>query len=144
MRIESSIVVQAPAAKIFAFIADIQRQPEWIGAVAAVRNISTTPAQLGTTFDLSLSLMGKSAEASQEVTRFEPGRAFSQKTTSGPIPTEISITLDESGGETTVHNVTEADISSLGRFAGPIVARTIRRQLETDLNTLRDIMERER
>jgi carbon monoxide dehydrogenase subunit G len=143
MRIESSIVVQAPAAKIFDFIADIQRQPEWIGAVAAVRNISTTPAQLGTTFDLSLSLMGKSAEASQEVTRFEPGRAFSQQTTSGPIPTEITLTLNESGGVTTVQNVTEADISSLGRFAGPLVGRTIRRQLETDLNTLRDIMEQE-
>lgn len=142
MRIESSVVINAPADQIFDFIADVQRQPEWIGAVTGVSNISNTPVGEGTTFEISLALMGKTARASQQVTRFEPNRAFTQATTSGPIPTEISITLVESGDSTTVHNVTEADISSLGRLAGPIAARTIRRQLETDLQTLRGIMER--
>lgn len=140
---ESSIDINAPAEKVFAFIADVQRQPEWIGAVAGVSNVSSTPPGLGTTFDLSLALMGKTAEARQEVTRFEPNTAYAQKTTSGQIPTEITITMTENGGVTTVHNVTEADISSLGRLAGPLVARTIRRQLETDLHTLRDILERD-
>lgn len=142
MRVESSIDIQAPAERVFAFIADIERQPEWIGAVAGVSNISSNPAQLGTTFQLSLSLMGKSADANQEVTRFEPNRVYTQSTTSGPIPTEITITLTEQGNTTTVHNVTEADISSLGRLAGPLVVRTIRRQLETDLQTLKGILER--
>lgn len=143
MRIESSIQINAPAERIFAFIADVRRQPEWIGAVADVSNVSSDPVGVGTTFNLSLALMGKTATATQEVTRFEPNTAFTQKTTSGPVPTEISITLTESNGATTVHNVTEADISSLGRLAGPLVSRTIRRQLEADLQTLRDIMEQQ-
>ena len=142
MRVESSIDIQAPAERVFAFIADIERQPEWIGAVAGVSSLSSNPAQLGTTFVLSLALMGKSADATQEVTRFEPNRVYTQSTTSGPIPTEITITLTENGSTTTVHNVTEADISSLGRLAGPLVQRTIRRQLESDLHTLKDILER--
>lgn len=143
MRIESSIQINAPAERIFAFISDVQRQPEWIGAVAAVSNVSDDTVGLGTTFELSLALMGKTARATQQVTRFEPHTAFTQKTSSGPIPTEISISLAENNGVTTVHNVTAADISSLGRLAGPLVSRTIRRQLETDLQTLRDIMERQ-
>lgn len=142
MRVESRIDIHAPAARIFAFIADVQRQPEWIGAVSGVSNVSSDPVGLGTTFRLSLALMGKTAEADQAVTRFEPDTVFTQSTTSGPIPTEITISLSESNGVTTVHNVTEADISSLGRFAGPIVTRTIRRQLDTDLQTLKSLMER--
>ena len=142
MRVESSIDIQAPAERVFAYVADIARQPEWIGAVSAVSDISGTPVEQGTTFRLSLALMGKTAEADQEVTRFEPNRVFAQSTTSGPSPTEITITLSESGGVTTVHNVTEADISSLGRLAGPIVVRTIRRQLDTDLQTLKSVLER--
>jgi carbon monoxide dehydrogenase subunit G len=142
MRVESRIDIHAPAERIFAFIADVERQPEWIGAVTGVSSVSTSPAALGTTFRLSLALMGKTAEADQKVTGFEPGRRFAQSTTSGPIPTEITITLTEAGGVTTVHNVTDADISSLGRFAAPIATRTIRRQLDTDLATLKSIMER--
>lgn len=142
MRVESQIDIQAPAERVFAFIADVARQPEWIGAVSAVSDISSSPVGQDTTFRLSLALMGKTAEADQRVTRFEPNRVFAQSTTSGPIPTEITITLTEHGDMTTVHNVTEADISSLGRLAGPIVVRTIRRQLDTDLQTLKSMLER--
>lgn len=142
MRIESSVTIDAPVERVFDFIADVERQPEWIGAVTSVSEVSDSPARVGTTFMLSLAMMGKSAEARQEVTTLEPHRAFTQKTTSGPIPTEIAITLESSGEGTLVRNVTEADISSLGRFAAPLVTRTIRRQLEVDMQTLREILER--
>ena len=86
MRIEASIRINAPAARIFAFIADVERQPEWIGAVRSVSGVSTRPVEQGTTFTLSLEMMGRQATSAQTVTRYEQDRVFAQSTSSGPIP----------------------------------------------------------
>jgi uncharacterized membrane protein len=141
MRIESSVTINAPVERVFDYITDVTRQPEWVGAVTAVSDISSAPVDVGTTFMLSLAMMGKTADARQEVTALESNRTFTQRTISGPVPTEVAISLESSNGVTTVHNVTEADISSLGRFAAPLVTRTIKRQLEGDMQRLREILE---
>ncbi|HEX2281237.1 MAG TPA: SRPBCC family protein [Thermomicrobiales bacterium] len=141
MHIESSVVIDSPPERVFAFISDIQRQPDWIAAVQGVSNLSPGPLHVGSTFRLSLAFMGKTAEADQEITRLDPDRAITQTTTSGPIPTEVTMTLEPSGSGTLLKNSTRADIGSLGRFAGPMISRTIKRQLETDLQTLRGILE---
>lgn len=143
MRLESSVTINAPVERVFAYIADVERQPEWIGAVTSVSRADSGPIGVGSTFTLSLSYMGKSADAVQEITKFEPNRAIIQSTTSGPIATQITLLVEPAGSGTLVRNITEADISSLGRLAGPIVTRTINRQLETDLQTLREILERD-
>ena len=142
MRIESSVVINAPVERVFAFISDVERQPDWITAVVRVSDLSPGPLQVGSTFQLSLAFMGKTAEAGQEITRLEPNRAITQKTTSGPIATEVTMTLEPADTGTLLRNVTEADLGSLGRFAGPMITRTIKRQLDTDLQTLRDMLER--
>lgn len=142
MQIEASVEINAPVERVFAFVSDVERQPEWIGAVSSVSDLSPGPLQVGSTFQLALDFMGRQAEARQEITRLEPNQAITQATTSGPISTEISITLEPSGSGTILRNVTQAELGSLGRFAGPLVTRTIKHQLETDLQTLRSILER--
>lgn len=141
MRIESNVVINAPVERVFAFVTDVERQPDWIAAVERVSNLSPGPLQVGSTFRLSLAFMGKTAEADQQITRLDPNRAITQKTTSGPIATEVTMTLEPNGSGTLLRNVTEADLGSLGRFAGPMISRTIKRQLETDLQTLKRMLE---
>jgi carbon monoxide dehydrogenase subunit G len=134
---EASITINAPAEKVFAFLSDIRRQPEWVGAVQEVTDVSEGPVG----FRLHLALMGQTARARQEITRFEPNREIVQSTTSGPIPATISIFLTDQGDSTLVRNVTETDLSSLSRLLRPIATRTIRQQLDNDLQTLKRILE---
>lgn len=141
MQTEASITINAPAEKVFAFLSDISRQPEWVGAVQEVTDLPDGPVGLGTTFRLHLALMGQTARARQEITRFEPNREIVQSTTSGPIPATISIFLTSQGDATLVLNVTETDLSSLSRLLRPIATRTIRQQLDNDLQTLKRILE---
>lgn len=141
MQTEASITINAPAEKVFAFLSDIRRQPEWVGAVQEVTDLPDGPVGRGTTFRLHLALMGQTARARQEITSFEPNREIVQSTTSGPIPATISIVLTPQGDSTLVRNVTETDLSSLSRLLRPIATRTIRQQLDNDLETLKRILE---
>lgn len=141
MQIESSVQINASIERVFAYVSDVQRQSEWVAAVSGVSDLSPGPLQVGSTFLLSLEFMGRQADARQEITVLEPNHAIIQTTTSGPIATEISITLEPSGSGTLLRNVTQAELGSLGRFAGPLITRTIKQQLETDLQRLRSILE---
>ena len=141
MRVEHSVVIRQPVERVFAFISDIERQPEWVGPVQSVTNVSPGPVQEGTTFTLSLAYMGRAADAEQTISRLEPNRVMTQETTSGPIAVQVTLAVEPVEGGTRVSNITEADISSVPRLARSLVTRTINSQVESDLQTLRELLE---
>lgn len=144
MRVEHSVVIEQPAERVFAFIIDIERQPDWVGPVERVANIAPGPVQVGTTFTLTLGFMGRTAQAEQTVSRLEPNRVFEQKTTSGPIAAQVTLTVEPvDGGGSRVSNITEADISSVPRLARSFVRGTIESQVESDMQRLRGLLETE-
>ena len=142
MRVESSVVINQPVEQVFAFISDIARQPEWVGPVQAVKDLASGPVEVGTTFTLSLAFMGQSGDVQQMVTTLEPNRVFTQKSTSGPVPAEITFTVEPAEGGTLVRAVTEADDSSIPRLARPLVTRNINNQVKNDLQKLRELLKK--
>lgn len=140
MRLEASIVVEQPVEQVFAFITDIERQPEWVGPVQAVKNLAPSPVEVGATFTLSLAFMGQSGDVQQMVTTLEPNQTYTQKSTSGPVPAEITFTVEPTQGGTLVRTITEADDSSIPRLARGLVTRNINNQLKNDLQKLRDML----
>lgn len=141
MRVEQSVVIKQPVERVFAFISDIERQPDWVGPVESVTNISSGPMREGTTYTVSLAFMGRSAQAQQTVAQFEPNRVFSQKTTSGPIAVQVTLSVEPAEGGTRVNNVTEADGSGIPRLMRPMMTRSIQSQVDGDMLNLRDLLE---
>lgn len=141
MRVEASVVVEQPVERVFAFISDIERQPEWVGPVQAVKDLVPGPVEVGTTFTLSLAFMGQSGDVQQVVTTLDPNRTYAQKSASGPVPAEITFTVEPTEGGTLVRTVTEADDSSIPRLARGLVTRNINNQVKNDLQKLRALLE---
>ncbi len=142
MRVEASVVVEQSIERVFAFITDIERQPEWVGPVQAVTDLAPGPVEVGTTFTLSLAFMGQSGDVRQMVTTLEPNQIYTQKSTSGPVPAEITFTVEPAGSGTLVRAVTEADDSSIPRLARGLVTRNINNQVKSDLQKLSELLEK--
>lgn len=102
-------VIDAPAADIFAVVADASRHPEidGSGSVKAVKPGAPEQLALGSTFGMSMKL-GVPYSMSNKVIEYEPGRRIAWQTTfAGPLGRFIGgriwrYELEPSGGGTLV------------------------------------------
>jgi hypothetical protein len=86
-------------------------------------------------------MLGRRMESINEVTKYEPNRKYGFKTTSGPIPSELEWTFESVAGGTKVAFAIEAEPGGFFKLATPIIARVARRQFESNLANLKDLLE---
>ena len=72
MRAHGSIVIDRPVAEVFAFVADSANDPLWRGELVASAVVGDVREGVGTHLRQTISYQGRTAEASLEVTEFEP------------------------------------------------------------------------
>jgi hypothetical protein len=85
--------------------------------------------------------LGRRIETSHEVTEYEPNKKLSTKTTSGPLPMEVSYTLEPVAEGTMVILEGNVDAGGFFKMAEPIVARMLKRQTKSDAANLKDLLE---
>jgi uncharacterized protein YndB with AHSA1/START domain len=140
-KVKASIWIARPAEDVFNYVADPENVALWAGPVLEAKKTSPGPTGVGTTSTRKSQLLGRTMESNYEITAFEPGQLYGDKTTSGPVNIEARIKFDEDNGGTDV--TIEGDIEAGGFFklAEPVMARVVGRQLETDAQTLKDLLE---
>ncbi len=143
MKVEQSIVINLPAEKISAYVTDVDNLVEWSGAVIAVRRASPGAIHVGETFRGTIRFLGKWLDITFEIVEFEPDHYLTLKSTSGIAPCIFCYRfVPVESGET---NVTlEAVIHVTGALLGlaePVLAGVVRRQIQHDLLTLKDLLE---
>lgn len=140
-KVETSVVIARPVEEVFAYVVDPDNTPQWTGPVIEAEKTSEGPVGLGTTSTRVTQFLGRTMEATYEITEFEPNSYYADKTTSGPVPINARISFDsvKDGTKVTI----EGEIESAGffRLAEPILARMARRQVATDVQTLKDLLE---
>ena len=140
-RTEHTVVVERPPDEVFAFLTDLSSLPDWQSGAVEVRE-SEAPVGVGTKYVEVLNFLGRQFEATIAVTEYEPGRRFSIKTLSGPIPFRVQHTLEPSnGGGTKLHVTLEGEPGGLFKLAEPLVMRNAQRQVANDFATLKRLVE---
>jgi uncharacterized membrane protein len=142
-RTEHTVVVERPPNEVFAFLTDLSSLPDWQSGAVDVRQLEPEPSVgVGTKYVQVLKFLGRQFEATIEVTEYEPGRRFSIKTLSGPVPFQVQHTLEPSNGGGTKLRVTlEGEPGGLFKIAEPIVMRNAQRQVANDFATLKRLVE---
>jgi uncharacterized membrane protein len=142
-RTEHTVVVERPPDEVFAFLTDLASVPEWQSGAVEVRQLEREPSiGVGTKYVEVLKFLGRQFEATIEVTEYEPGRRFSIKTLSGPIPFQVEHTLEPSnGGGTRLRVTLEGEPGGLFKIAEPLVMRNAQRQVANDFATLKRLVE---
>jgi uncharacterized membrane protein len=143
MKIEQCLVINLPAEKIFDYIADVENWVECSSVVIAVRKTAPGIISVGATWRCTTRFLGRWLETTYELVEHEPSHFFTLKSISGLCPTIFSCKLEAIECDRTNVSV-EAMISHIEGFLGledSVVVSAVRRQMEGDLQTLRDILQ---
>jgi uncharacterized protein YndB with AHSA1/START domain len=140
-KVEASVLINRPIKEVFAYVADPSNAAQWAGPVVESKITSGGPVGRGTTSSRVTQLLGRNIESTYEITEYEPNSRYADKTTSGPVPINSRISFDpvDGGTKVTIQGVIKAE--GFFKLAEPLVSRMARRQVETDAQTLKDLLE---
>ncbi len=141
MRVEKNIVVERPIETVFAFLTDMHKVKLWL-PIDNIRQTSSGPIGVGSTFAQEAQFLGQRFATTSEVTRYEPPHVFALKMVQGPLPLTNSMHCEptETGG-TKITMVGETDLGPAVKLMGPLIVPLIQKQLDTQINLLKQALE---
>ncbi len=146
-RLEREIAIAAPPERVFAYIAQPERTPEWSPNVVSVRLTSDGPIGVGATTETIVKALGTTQTALGRCTAFEPPRrlVIQSRTNLGATTTNETVLLADGTGTRLRAKLDYALPGGalggglLGGFLG--IDKQIRRDFEQSLARLKAIVE---
>jgi uncharacterized protein YndB with AHSA1/START domain len=144
IRVKHGIALEKPPAHVFAFLSDVDKMPQWQSTNFGVKEKTKAGGdgklQRGTRVHDVRNVLGQEIEGEWEVVEHEKDRKLVLRVTKGPVPWEMTYTLEplEGGGTW----LTAEGGGELGKLPLSSVAasRACERLLYDDLSTLADIL----
>jgi uncharacterized membrane protein len=139
--IETSIDIQRPVEAVFAYAADPRTGPQWQGAIQEAQVTPDGPPAVGTKTKTVVSFLGVKLEPTNEITALEPNRSVSIKGSAGPAALQATIRFEPVDSGTRLSAIFQVEPGGLFKVAGPLFASQFKRQLETDFQRLKVLLE---
>ncbi len=140
-RYETTIDVDASPEPLFAYLCDVERQPEWQADIRSCRWMSPGPVTDGKTARQVLRFLGKEREATLTVEAFEPERSIRFAKTV-PFPIRFGWRLEPVSDATTrVVYAAEAQPRGAFRLLSPLIASGVRRTMDRELRVIKERVE---
>jgi uncharacterized protein YndB with AHSA1/START domain len=136
---EHTVRINRPPADVFRYLTDVEKAPEW--QASALEVSPEGEIGVGARIREIRNFLGRRAESTLEVTEYEPGRRFSLRVVSGPLPFEVRHALAPDGEGTRLDWVAETDTSRFPKLAVRMMAGTAERQFKADLERLKRVLE---
>lgn len=137
MKYEQSIVVNAPAPEVFAYVSDLTKLPEWGGFDNIVRPTSQGAVSVGSTYECDGKQFGKHTD-NVTVTEYIVNKRFVTETKGDTGYSRNTFDLEDQGGSTKVTKVLEFIKPALTtRFAGPVLKKMAPSNLAKDLERIK-------
>jgi carbon monoxide dehydrogenase subunit G len=133
--ITAEVHVACPRADVGAYMTNPANDPEWIGGLREVRRLDDGPLEVGSRVAREASFLGRKIEYVNEILELDPERVLDMQSVVAPFPMRITYTFEDANGGTVVRNRARGGGM---RILAPLVKRNVQR----DLNKLRDRLER--
>ena len=138
--VENSIAIAAPAEKVFDYVTDVRREPEWNPQLRQAEKLTPGPIGTGTRYRVRF---GRGiGTAIIQNTAFDPPDSWSAVSTSPWLDVRFhgQVTDVPGGCQLAVRN--ELIPHGVLRALSPLLRRVIRRSWEQDLRAIKTIIER--
>jgi len=139
IRIENSVVVKRPPEEVFAYATDVANLPEWQSS--ALEASIEGPMQAGATGTVVRKFLGRRIDSTIQVEEYEPPQRFAVHSTAGPVSFHVRQTVAPEGAGARISVVMEGEPGGFFKLAEPLVERAMRREVEGNFATLKDILE---
>ena len=136
-RFEDTISIDAPASRVFDYVADFTRHGEWAGNGLQVTKTSDGPVAVGSTFSTTAKQFGTQREQST-ITELTPTRAFAWDSVGALGRAHHSFALSDDGGATTLTKTAEIlEPTTLAKMTSWKLSRDIPKGLHSDLANIK-------
>ncbi len=143
IHMKQAVVINLPTEDIFDYMSKLENMKHWSSAFISIQSTSPGITGVGATAKSTLRFLGNWSDVSFELVECEPVRCLTIKSTTAVAPFIFHYQFEhlENGG---THIAQDALISLLGAVNGrveQVVTNAIRRDIERDLLTLKDMLE---
>lgn len=137
---ELTIHLNRPVEQVFAFLMDSSKLSTWQSNLIKLEPLTEGPLRTGSRFREVRRLGRREAEIQGEITAFEPNKRFETKTLTKPQVT-VSYAFEAEDGGTRLKHKFVMLTSGLMRLLEPMIASSIKKESESDFETLKQILE---
>jgi hypothetical protein len=137
---EKIITINRPIEEVFAYVGDLQNGPEWQAALVEAKRITKGPLGIGTQYTGVRKFMGRKMESVMQYTTYEVNKKVIFKTTSGN-PFEQLFLFESTAEGTRLTARLEMQTSGLMGLAEPLIASSLRREMDENFGTLKNVLE---
>lgn len=141
MRYDHSVTINRPIHDVWDYLAKPENSPTWNTIVLESHKTSDGDMGTGSTITSTIKLLGRHFDSESEVTEWDPPNSFSMKTTKGTLQATVQGKLSQEGDGTRYELISEGELSGILRIADPVLQPIIKRHLNTDLETLKALLE---
>ena len=122
---QNQVVIQRPAAEVFAYLADGLNGPKWRSGILDIALVSGSG--VGATYKQGVKGPGgRRVDADYRVTAFEPNRRLAFQAIAGPVRPSGEYLLEDVAGATRVSFALQAELGGIQRlFMGGMVQKTM-------------------
>jgi len=136
-RFEDRISIQAPADRVFDYVADFTRHGEWAGNDLEVTKTSDGPVAVGSTYSTTAKQFGTQREQST-ITELTPAKTFAWDSTGALGRAHHSFSLAEDGGATTLTKAAQiVEPKFLAKMTSWKLSKDIPKGLHSDLANIK-------
>jgi len=136
-----TIHIERSQHEIFDFMADPSNDTKWRDSAVSSEWVSEGPIGVGSKLKSVDKLLGRKLESTSEVTVWDPPHRYSQKSLGGPLPFELTITLDPEGSGTQVTLEGHAEVGGFFKIAEGLAGKQLEKQIATDIAGLKRVLE---
>jgi hypothetical protein len=141
MRVETSGPIDRPVDRVFEYVSTPENDPTWVSVSLRQEKISPGPMRVGSVTEEDVGFLGRRMRYVWEVTQHEPPTALAARTVSGALPATLRLLLEPLDGSTKLTLVADAQLRGVYRLMEPLMKRAVQRRFETQLRTLKNLLE---
>lgn len=138
MMFEVEVTIDRPLEDVFDFYTDVTKWPLW-NTLIREASASETPWRSGT--EIQATVYGR--RYTSEIIEVDPDRKVRSKTTSGPFPTylQLTVTFEKINGRTRLKGLGLGEPRGLYKLLDPILALGARRQFQAQFDRIKQNLE---
>ena len=134
-------MINRPVEDVYAYMSNQESNSQWQAHCLGSVITSEGPIGVGTTFTDVIKFLGRRIESIWEITEYDPNRKVSFKSIKSPIPAKGGYTYESVEGGTKVIVVGKVEPGGFFKLAKPIIALEGKREWQTSLANLKDLLE---
>ena len=139
--VTATTTIEAPRDQVALYVVDNRNDPAWIGGISQSELLGDPPIGVGSHVRRVASFMGRRIEYVNEVTRLEPGSVLEMRSVKSPFPMHITYAFQGAAGGTQTSVRVQGGTSTFYRLAGPLLSRQVKKNVQADLERLKNIVE---